>query len=34
MDGSLYLLTDGGKGMLYQIELPHSVVMQGSDGPY
>ena len=31
--GKLYLLTDGGEGMLYRVELPHSEIMQGS-GPY
>jgi glucose/arabinose dehydrogenase len=31
--GAVYVLTDGGQGMLYRIELPESEIMQGS-GPY
>ena len=31
--GAVYVLTDGGEGMLYRIELPESEIMQGS-GPY
>ena len=31
--GSLYLLTDGGEGMLYRVELPQTEIIQGS-GPY
>lgn len=31
--GNLYLLTDGGEGMLYRVELPRSELLQGS-GPY
>ena len=32
-NGSLYLLTDGGEGMLYRVELPQTEIVQGS-GPY
>ncbi len=31
--GVLYLLTDGGEGMLYRVELPHSEMRQGGKTP-
>ncbi len=32
--GVLYVLTDGGEGMLYRVELPHGEMRQGSKGPF
>jgi aldose sugar dehydrogenase len=32
--GALYILTDGGEGMLYRVELPHGEMRQGGNGPF
>jgi len=31
--GVLYILTDGGEGVLYRVELPHGEMREGGDGP-
>jgi hypothetical protein len=30
----LYVLTDGGEGMLYRVELPHGEMRGGGKGPF
>jgi aldose sugar dehydrogenase len=32
-DGTLYVLTDGGEGMLYRVELPHGAMREGGKSP-
>lgn len=32
--GVLYLLTDGGQGMLYRVELPHNILSHSGRGPF
>ena len=32
--GALYVLTDGGEGMLYRVELPHGETRGGGEGPF
>jgi glucose/arabinose dehydrogenase len=31
--GVLYVLTDGGEGMLYRVELPHCEMREGGKNP-
>lgn len=31
--GVLYILTDGGEGVLYRVELPHGEMREGGNGP-
>jgi glucose/arabinose dehydrogenase len=32
-NGALYILTDGGEGLLYRVELPHGERLKGASGP-